>query len=157
MSNTTAYASALALIDAARTFVNSRPGFSPANYNSAKSYRADVARAVKQRAAALEELKMLRYGFNAMTAWELLTDESLADIVEIANGKGWGSIKALQTQDGAYRMEFITGQYYPTEYRRAALGWVEEMLNEIRIRNLEEGCRRVSAQQAAARAEILTT
>jgi len=81
-----------------RAFVRRRPGFDWHNYGDAASYRADVRRA----------------GRDLREAGELLRAVSLRRSCAIPENKGqrlfWTGTE----------WEYITGQYFPTEYRAAA-------------------------------------
>ena len=79
-------------------FIRQRPGFDPNNYGDAASYRADVRRA----------------GRDLREAGELLRAVSLRRSCAIPENKGqrlfWTGTE----------WEYITGQYFSTEYRAAA-------------------------------------
>ncbi len=88
---------------ALRRFTNSRPGLDFGNYGEVKSYRAECRSVARDRSDALTLIRavelssmpveMLREAFRAFSGrLELRPDGSL---------------------------EYTTGQYYPTEYRRA--------------------------------------
>ena len=79
-------------------FVASRPGFDPANYSDAASYRADQR--VAQQAAA--DYRLLRL-------YVAPTDEELTS-----------AARGSRITFGADGVDYCTGQYYPTEYRAAA-------------------------------------
>lgn len=91
------------LVNMLRAFICQRPGFDPANYHNAASYRADARRALKDRDDALE---LLRY-----ISWH---DTITADHIASALHSG----RLRLTPAGA--LDYTTGQYFPTEYRAAA-------------------------------------
>lgn len=77
-------------------FVRSRPNLNAANYSDAKTYRADAYAArkfLKPCVALLHKAEQLH--------------------VDVSGTTGRISVK----ESG---VEYVTGQYYPTEYRRAA-------------------------------------
>lgn len=90
-------------LEALDALVASRPGFDPANYSDAASYRAD------QRAAMLaaRDYRVLR----------LYVAPHAEALLDAARGS---RIAFVPEQDGPVRVEYCTGQYYPTEYRAAA-------------------------------------
>lgn len=103
--NTTTTASTLDLLD---RFVNQRPGFETANYDSASDYRADYRTANNH----LHDYRALRSLFIRVCNQEGVdADKRLRDTLETATGR--------LTMEGG-RLEYCTGQYFPTEYRGAA-------------------------------------
>lgn len=85
------------------TFVNQRPGMEPANYNDWKSYRAEYAGIIRDKREAEALIRYVQlfetsrlYVFNKLTRGERLHIDA----------------------DGM--LDYITGQYFPTEYRAAA-------------------------------------
>jgi len=83
-----------------QTFVRQRPGFDPNNYGDAASYRADVRRA----------------GRDLRHAEELIRAVAIRPYCVI-NPKQSGR---LSWDAGEKRWDYVTGQYFPTEYRAAA-------------------------------------
>lgn len=88
---------------ALRRFTNSRPGLDFGNYGEVKSYRAECRSVAKDRSDAL----------NLIRAVELssMPVETLRDAFRAFSGR------LSLMPDG--RLEYVTGQYYPTEYRKA--------------------------------------
>lgn len=84
------------------SFVRSRPNLNTANYSDAKTYRADAYRA----------RKFLQPCLSLLNKAEHLN-------VDVSGKTGRISIK----ESG---VEYVTGQYYPTEYRRAAYNHLVE-------------------------------
>ena len=112
---------------ALRAFVAQRPGFDYRNYNTASAYRADQKRAMNDKADALALIN----AFPDEAARGFLTDA-------LRSGN------RLSLEGG--KLEYITGQYYCTEYRASvgravsdalrALSWAQsqERLAETRQR-----------------------
>jgi hypothetical protein len=101
------------LIDTLNQWINQRPGLDPRNYisdyrdtNGIKAYR-DEARSITKDLHHARAL--IRYVQNRDSI-------TTADIVEATRGK------RLHIQEAAegYQIDYTTGQYFPTEYRRAA-------------------------------------
>lgn len=91
------------LTGALRDFIESRPGFDWANYVGAPdAYRADYAKSYRDLRDARELLRAVELSS--------LPGELLLDALSDARRLTW---------DGQ-RLEYTTGQYYPTEYRAAA-------------------------------------
>ena len=97
------------ILQALSVFIESRPGFEPANYAGApEAYRADYRRA----------------------------SQDLKDARELLRAVSWRSIDAdALTRAKHHRIEFTsagvdycTGQYYPTEYRAAACATLSSAL-----------------------------
>lgn len=88
------------------SFVRSRPNLDTANYSDAKSYRADVYAASKFLKPCISLLHK---------ASQLGVDVS-------------GRTGRIYVSDSG--VEYVTGQYYPTEYRRAAYMHLERCFTE---------------------------
>lgn len=103
-----AYDERAAMLHALRRFINSRPGFEPANYCGAPAaYRADSRRAQRDRRDALTMLDAVIY-CDAIGAGQL------RDAF-----RGAFSGRLLWDPDRR-ALSYCAGQYYPTEYRAAA-------------------------------------
>lgn len=98
-----------AVISAIIRFINQRPGLEFANYGDVDAYRHDSSRITKDKHLAhkLVNYVMLR---NSITA---------EDILEASKRAYSGRLQINQTADG-FDVDYCTGQYFPTEYRRAA-------------------------------------
>ena len=93
------------IIAALRKWINQRPGLEFGNYGDPVAYRAEVRSIGKdlQHARA-----MVNY-----VAWH---DSITADMILHAAGSG----RLTLTADGdKVTINYVTGQYWPTEYRRA--------------------------------------
>jgi hypothetical protein len=97
------------IITALRAFINQRPGLDYGNYGEPVSYRAE-ARAIGKDLAQAREL--LRYV-------ELRDSITADDIVDASARAYSGRLTIAQRDDGAVAVEYCTGQYWPTEYRKA--------------------------------------
>lgn len=126
-------------LEALEDFVNSRPGFDPRNYDSARSYREDYS-------VALRDLHDARALLRAMRWRDSITEER---VMQEAKGK---RLSLSRTQDGRVQIDYCTGQYYPTEYRRA----VCRLLASVFWVYLREDCGHSTgdAIRAAARREL---
>lgn len=94
-----------AQIQALTKFVNQRPGFDAFNYSTRSQYQKDYRPVMLDKAKALKLLHVAaRDGLD-------LTKTNGRLLVNAAGG-----------------VEYITGQYFPTEYRRAVVRHLEEVL-----------------------------
>jgi hypothetical protein len=91
------------IINALRGFVEQRPGLNPANYGDRKSYRQESREVTRDLHDAREIL--------GVASWTVTAD----DILAAARG---GRLSINERPDGI-AVEYHTGQYFPTEYRKA--------------------------------------
>lgn len=106
-------------------FVNQRPGFDFANYGSMKYYRQDYNESLKDKNSFYELLNLAqsRYGNNFNDALTKQLTES-NDRLTLVDGK----------------LQYITGQYFPTEYRNAACRVLVSLIwNDYRNEKHEDG------------------
>lgn len=93
---------------ALEAFVLSRPGLEPGNYGDAQSYRAEVRSIGKDLDNARTLLRQV--GLRSITA---------DDLRAAARSAYSGRLSLTEEPSGDVRISYCTGQYYPTEYRRA--------------------------------------
>ena len=97
-----------AICNALRAFIEQRPGFEFANYGSMSAYRSDQRRAQRQLHDARQMLR----------AVELADSISADDILREA--QSWRlTIREVffNEQPRGWRIDYCTGQYWPTEFR----------------------------------------
>ena len=99
-----------AIIGALYTFIGQRPGLEYGNYGEPVSYRAEV-RAIGRDLTQARQL--LRYV-------ELRASITADDIIEASKRAYSGRLTITARDDGAIAVDYCTGQYFPTEYRKAA-------------------------------------
>lgn len=94
------------IIEALRAWVAQRPGLEFGNYGDLTSYRSEVRSIGKdlQHARALIDY----------VAWH---DSITSDM--ILNAARSGRLSIVVRDDGKIRVDYVTGQYWPTEYRPA--------------------------------------
>lgn len=90
-------------------FAHGRPGFEWANYGSAKYYRQDYRTAYNDL-KAFEELH--RLAARRCESYSKLSD-AIRQHLERSGDR-------LQISEDGSRLNYITGQYFPTEFRGAA-------------------------------------
>lgn len=137
-----------AICDALATFIRSRPGFDPHNYGDAASYRADQRTAARQKNDAETMLAAVRWR-DSITG---------ADLIEAARG-GRLTIELLpagETVRGVFlpspvpdvpprvRIDYCTGQYYPTEYRAGVCRVLASALWDWQRKNMPEPSGRIT-------------
>lgn len=92
-----------------RKWIAQRPGLEFGNYGDAKAYRSEMRSITKDRHHAETLLRQVE-----------LMDSITADAL-IAAAKGAYSGRLRITEEGKrITIDYCTGQYFPTEYRRAA-------------------------------------
>jgi len=97
------------ILAALDTFARQRPGMEFGNYGDISSYRAESRQITKDLNHARE---LIRY-----IEWH---DSIGADaILEAARSCYSGRLSIEIDDSGAVRIDYCTGQYFPTEYRRA--------------------------------------
>ena len=97
------------LLDALYVFINKRPQLEFGNYRDIKSYRAESRAITKDLHHARKLLRALR-----------LSDSITAeDIIRASEHAFSGRLSINVTDDGLVNIDYCTGQYFPTEYRKA--------------------------------------
>lgn len=97
------------LIAALRKFIAQRPGLEFGNYGDVSAYRSEMRSITKDRHHAETML--------ASVAWR---DSITADaILEASKHAFSGRLTITEPTPGRFVLDYCTGQYWPTEYRRA--------------------------------------
>jgi hypothetical protein len=92
-----------------RAHIESRPGLEFCNYGDVAAYRSEQRRIARQKRDALTLLRAVEWR-------DSLTAEHL-----IPGFRAFSGRLTLETlPDGRHKLDYCTGQYYPTEYRAAA-------------------------------------
>ena len=94
------------IIDALHQWINQRPGLEFGNYGDVSSYRAEMR-------SITRDLQHARTMVNYV-AWH---DSITAEMIMSAADNG-GRL-TLTVNGDKVRIDYVTGQYWPTEYRRA--------------------------------------
>src|SRR3990167_1244789 len=108
-----------AILTALDTFVRQRPGMEPGNYSDAASYRSESRSITKD----LHDYRVIRRTVE-------LRDSITADMILEASQSAYsgrlqfsepGKASIYDTRPAkVWRVDYCTGQYFPTEYRKAA-------------------------------------
>lgn len=96
------------IIEALRAFAAQRSGLEFGNYGDWKAYRAEQRSITK-------DLHQARQLLRAVEWRESVTAEHLRQAFRAYSGR----LSLIDTDTGGVRLEYCTGQYFPTEYRRA--------------------------------------
>jgi hypothetical protein len=102
-----------------RVWINQRPGLDFANYGDIKTYRSALRSITKDRAEALQLLRAVE-----------LRDSITAEMMVAAFPRAYSGRLRLEKRekDGKWVLDYCTGQYWPTEYRRAACAVLASVL-----------------------------
>ena len=100
-------------IELLNKFINQRAGLCFANYGDVKAYRAESREITKDRADYYELLRLATSRYSIWVEGKQVSNlnEVLTDYLSKTSGR-----LALKGE----RLEYCTGQYFPTEYRPAA-------------------------------------
>jgi len=112
------------LCAALRAWLNQRPGLEFCNYGDVISYRAELRGITRQRADALQMLRAVELR-DSITAADMLAE------LQSHSRLFWDMEKS--------RLEYVTGQYWCTEYRRAAAALLASVLWGFYRANLGKG------------------
>lgn len=94
-----------------RVWINQRPGLQFGNYGDVSAYRSELRSITRDRRDALELL----------SAVALRDSITAADLLAAFPRAFSGRLRLEQrAQDGKWVLDYCTGQYWPTEYRKAA-------------------------------------
>lgn len=98
------------IIEALQKFISQRSGISFADYGERESFMGDYRPILK---AGRHARQLLR----EVALRESITAEN---IIEASNRAFMGRLQFETRPDGSVRVDYTTGQYFPTEYRNAA-------------------------------------
>ena len=97
------------LINALQRFIAQRPGLEFGNYGDISAYRSEMRSITKDRRHAETMLRAI--------SWR---DSITADaIVDASKHAFSGRLTITEPDPGRFVLDYCTGQYWPTEYRRA--------------------------------------
>lgn len=96
------------ILDLLAAFVRQRPGLEFGNYGDVKMYRSEMRSITRDRHIAERLLADVR--------WRTSIDEArLRDAFRAYSGR----LSLIDKPDGSMALDYCTGQYFPTEYRKA--------------------------------------
>jgi len=97
------------ILNALRSWVNQRPGLDYCNYGDRRSYRAELRGITRDKKDALALL-------SAVELSPVTADQLRASFRRAYSGR----LTWKEDGKGGGRLSYCTGQYWPTEYRKAA-------------------------------------
>ena len=106
------------IIAALYAFIGQRAGLEFGNYGDVKAYRAEQRAITKDRHDARRLIRDV----------ELRDSISADDILTASRGAYSGRLVIVQRDDGKVSVDYCTGQYFPTEYRRAVCAVMASVL-----------------------------
>lgn len=106
------------LLQCLRAFIKQRPGLEFANYGDVSAYRSELRSVTKARHHAETLL-------NAVAWRDSITAD---DIIGASKGAYSGRLTIARTDTGGFKIDYCTGQYFPTEYRNAACAVLARVL-----------------------------
>ena len=99
-----------AILQSLARFIAQRPGLEFGNYGDVSAYRSELRGITRDRHIAEQLL-----------SYVAIRDSITADrILDAARSSFGGRLTITERDDGACVIDYCTGQYFPTEYRRAA-------------------------------------
>jgi len=105
-----------ALIETLHAWINQRPGLEPANYISGwndtdgrRAYRSDARSITK-------DLNDARYFLDYVAIRDSITAEQILDAAKYS----FSGRLSIEPDGDGFKVDYCTGQYWPTEYRKAA-------------------------------------
>ena len=99
-----------AILQALARFIAQRPGLEFGNYGDAAAYRSEMRSITRARHIAEQLL-----------SYVAIRDSITADrILAAARDRFSGRLSITERADGACVIDYCAGQYFPTEYRKAA-------------------------------------
>jgi hypothetical protein len=114
-----------AIIGALYTFIGQRPGLEYGNYGEPVSYRAEVRAIGKDLTQARQ---LLRYV-------ELRASITADDIIDASKRAYSGRLTITASDDGKVLIDYCTGQYWPTEYRKATCAVLSQAIWDYKRKN----------------------
>lgn len=104
------------VLEALRKFVNQRPGLEFGNYGDWSAYRSELRQITKDRTHALALMRQVELR-------ESITVERLLEGFRAYSGR-----LSISEKDGKAVLDYCTGQYWPTEYRKAVAAIMAQVL-----------------------------
>lgn len=113
------------ILDLLAAFIRQRPGLEFGNYGDVTSYRSEMRSITRDRHIAERLLADVR--------WRTSIDEArLRDAFRAYSGR----LSLIDRPDGSMDLDYCTGQYFPTEYRKAVCAVLASALWDARRESL---------------------
>lgn len=109
------------ICDALATWIRQRPGLEFGNYGDVSSYRSEMRSIAKDKRDAETLLQAVRWR-DSITAENLIeaAKRAFSGRLEIKIEKFWQVADSVKTRAVEVKIDYTPGQYWPTEYRKAA-------------------------------------
>ena len=108
------------ILEALRQWVNQRPGLDFANYGDWKIYRSELRSITRDRVDALQLMQAVTWR-DSITAEDLIKSfRAFSGRLSISETRSENAYESYATKFGPVFLGYCTGQYWPTEYRKAA-------------------------------------
>ena len=124
------------IIDALYKFINARPGLEPGNYIShwrdidgRRAYNAESRQITRDLNTARRLLREIEWRAESFPAEK---------IIEAARHSYSGRLSINVDDSGAVSIDYCTGQYYPTEYRKAVCALCASLLWDYKRENMPD-------------------
>lgn len=101
-------------------FISQRPGLEFANYGDWTAFRQESASIGRDKKRAVKALQMAE-----LVPWDAVA-------MKAAFSAFSGRLTPVIREDGALALDYCTGQYWPTEYRKAAASVLESYVETMR-------------------------
>lgn len=105
------------ILAALSAHIESRPGIEPGNYASWRDYR-------NESASVTRDLHIARRLLAEVARHESIGEAELREAFRAFSGR----LQLIERADGAVGVDYCTGQYYPTEYRKSACAVLAQAL-----------------------------
>lgn len=127
------------ILEALRQWINQRPGLDFANYGEWKSYRAELRSITRDRSDALQLMQAVALR-DSITAEDMIKafPRAFSGRLAISETKTENAYENYGAQFGPVFLGYCTGQYWPTEYRKAAAAVLARALWEYTSESMPE-------------------
>jgi hypothetical protein len=134
------------LIEALHHWINQRPGLEPANYISGWDDTAGRSAYRSESRSITRDAHDARYFLDYVAIRDSITAEQILDAAK----HSFSGRLSIEPDGDGFRVDYCTGQYWPTEYRKAAAAVLRGAIWDW----LREGRTEADAVRKAARREF---
>jgi hypothetical protein len=117
------------IVELLYTFIRQRPGFDPGNYSDWKSYQSEMRSVTRDRHDAERLLRQV----------ELMESSIPEGALREAFRAFSGRLSLTDLPNGDMRLDYCTGQYFPTEYRKAVCAVLAQALWDAKRESMPKG------------------